>query len=881
MLYTNEFKQFLDELKSETRPGVNISAPDVLLKILVKYHSNKFVEDISLVMFFNKYFKNEEFFGNLMDDLISYQQEYSSSMPSGENYTFDRNYPMDVLLIEALKKGKEHSDKRPRSVVPFSIFSSYHFLIGIVSVDKNIEKIFKRHGITRMNIYEVEEDNRELYNSIDNLVSSIMDSKPDSKNFVDDVIDRFFSKRSDSSEENNNDLETNNDFDNPNTVSEFLESMGFPSGTSNEKTSGKKKSKTPMLDKYAKNLLEENLDPIYGRENELSQLLEILSCKKKNNAILIGEAGVGKTSVVELFAQKIKSQDVPREYINKKIYSLDLNSMVAGTKYRGQYEERLQGIIDEVINNKDVIIFIDEIHNLIGNGSSDGGSGDAANILKPYLSRGKFRCIGSTTFKEFRKFIESDAALNRRFQKIIIEEPTAEETKDILKRIKGVYEKHHNVIYPKEVIDACVDLSGRYLYSSRFPDKAIDALDLSGSLCRLVNSKSNTEDYKNLEKELEETINKKNDAVIHEVFEDALVYKEREDELYKSLNNTKPNVLKVSIEDVYQAIGKRSGVPIDTIGSSDLEKLRRLNAILNKEVIGQEKAVKEIVMNLQKNSLSIRDESKPVSLLFTGPTGCGKTYLCKKLAEEFFGSKDSLIRFDMGEFEEKHSISKLIGATASYVGYNDEPLFDKIRHKPYSVVLFDEIEKAAPEIFQVFLNILDEGYVTLGNGVKVDFRHCIIIFTGNIGTKELALFGNGVGYSSKSNGEVIDESRKDSIIQKAIEKTFAPEFINRLSKIVIFSSLGNQEMLKIIDLELSKLSKRLKSSKISLKVGKALKEHIISLCNLNYGARDLQRKISELIEEKICEKLLEPDIKNGKKVFSFDYKDDLIVVDVK
>ena len=306
--------------------------------------------------------------------------------------------------------------------------------------------------------------------------------------------------------------------------------------------------------------------------------------------------------------------------------------------------------------------------------------------------------------------------------------------------------------------------------------------------------------------------------------------------------------MKVSLESVYQAIGKRSGVPIDTIGSTDREKLIKLKDILNKEVIGQSKAVREIVMNLQKNSLSIRDKNKPISMLFTGPTGCGKTYLCKRLAEEFFGSKESLIRFDMGEFEEKHSISKLTGATASYVGYDDEPLFEKVRHQPYSVVLFDEIEKAAPEIFQVFLNILDEGYVTLGNGVKVDFRHCIIIFTGNIGTKELSLFGNGVGYSSTGKNEVIDEGRKNSIIQKAIEKTFAPEFINRLSNIVIFDSLGNPELHKIIDLELSKLYMRLKESKIGIKVGKAFKDYIISLCNLKCGARNLQRKISEVIE---------------------------------
>ena len=656
----------------------------------------------------------------------------------------------------------------------------------------------------------------------------------------------------------------------------FMESMGFPVASGEET---KKGSKTSMLDKYAKNLLSENLDPIYGRENELSQLLEILGCKKKNNAILIGEAGVGKTSVVELLAQKIKEKDVPKNFLQKKIYSLDLNSLVAGTKYRGQYEERLQGIIEEVVSNPDIIIFIDEIHNLIGNGGSE-GNGDAANILKPYLAKGKFQCIGSTTFKEYRKYIESDAALKRRFQTVIINEPSSDETKTILKNIKEVYEKHHNVVYPKEVINACVDLSERYLASSKFPDKAIDALDLSGSLCRLTKSKEDTSEYLRLEKELEDIRELKREAVGNENFDEAISQRNKE-LLVKDKLEAKTKPIKVTLESVYQAIGKRSGVPIDTIGSSDLEKLRKLHEILNKEVIGQDKAVREIVMNLQKNSLSIRDRNKPISLLFTGPTGCGKTYLCKKLAEEFFGSKDSLIRFDMGEFEEKHSISKLTGATASYVGYDDEPLFEKIRHQPYSVVLFDEIEKAAPEIFQVFLNILDEGYVTLGNGSRVDFRHCIIIFTGNIGTKELSLFGKGLGYGATGKNEKIDEARKDSIIQKAIEKTFAPEFINRLSKIVIFSNLGTTELQKIIDLELSKLSGRLKESKINIKIGKALKEYIISQCNLNFGARDLQRKISEVIEERLCEKLLEPDVPEGKKTFMFDYKNEEVIVELK
>lgn len=845
MIYSNELNEIFNDLKKETNPGKTISAVDVVLRIMEKYYSSDFVEDLNVTVFIKKYFTERETFRNLVDDLISLQE--NQVKPGGESF-------MDSTLIDSLKVAEEEATSRLQS--PFPTITSFHMLLGALKACPDIENVFKKYGTGYENLAKVNDDNKGVFNMINNICSSIFGKSDQESSPMDFGGDNY-------------------SFD----PDEFMESIGYPLSSEGATKKPTDPSKTPMLDKYAKNLLSEDLDPVYGRENELSQLLEILGCKKKNNAILIGEAGVGKTSVVELLVQKIRDKEVPKNFLLKKIYSLDLNALVAGTKYRGQYEERLQGIIEEVISHPEIIIFIDEIHNLIGNGGSD-GNGDAANILKPYLAKGKFQCIGSTTFKEYRKYIESDAALKRRFQTVIINEPSIEETKTILKNIKDVYEKHHNVVYPKEVINACVDLSERYLSSSKFPDKAIDALDLSGSLCRLTESKADTTEYLKLEKELEETQNLKNQAVGNQNFEEAIVHRDHEEQIKKSLE-TKEKPVKVTLDSVYKAIGKRSGVPIDTIGSSDREKLIKLKDILNKEVIGQGKAVREIVMNLQMNSLSIRDKSKPISMLFTGPTGCGKTYLCKRLAEEFFGSKNALIRFDMGEFEEKHSISKLTGATASYVGYDDEPLFEKIRHQPYSVVLFDEIEKAAPEIFQVFLNILDEGYVTLGNGVKVDFRHCIIIFTGNIGTKELSLFGGGIGYGSTGKNEVIDNDRKNSIIQKAIEKTFAPEFINRLSNIVIFDSLGNSELHRIIDLELSKLSSRLKESKISLKIGKALKDYIISLCNLKFGARDLQRKISEVIEEKLCEKLLSPDIPDGKKTFTFDYKDNNVVIDMK
>lgn len=834
MVYTRELNKILDDLKKELNPGKSLSSIDVVLHILDLYNTELDVDDLNLTVLLRKYL-DSKVYKSLVDDLIALK----------DTGTF--------TLAESLKAAEGEAIQRPQSS-PVPIVSCYHMVLGILRTHKEVNEIFQKYGVGYEKLVEINDDNKGIFDHINNFVSSMFGKIKDTKSEGDSLFDS----------------------------ESFLESIGFPMSTENGAKKSTDKSKTPMLDKYAKNLLLENLDPVYGRENELFQLLEILGCKKKNNAILIGEAGVGKTSVVELLAQKIRDREVPKNFLDKKIYSLDLNALVAGTKYRGQYEERLQGIIEEVVRSKDIIIFIDEIHNLIGNGggSSEQGCGDAANIMKPYLAKGIFQCIGSTTFKEYRKHIESDAALKRRFQTVIINEPSKEETKVILKNIKGIYEEHHNVVYPKEVLDACVDLSERYLSSSRFPDKAIDALDLSGSLCRLEEQKQSTTEYIKLESEIKEAQDLKIQAVGNQNFEEAIVHRNKEEELRKTLESGSKTV-KVDLGCVYKAIGKRSGVPIDTIGSSDREKLIKLNDILNKEVIGQSKAVREIVLNLQKNSLSIRDKNKPVSMLFTGPTGCGKTYLCKRLAEEFFGSKNALIRFDMGEYEEKHSISKLTGATASYVGYEDEPLFEKIRQQPYSVVLFDEIEKAAPEIFQIFLNILDEGYVTLGNGVKVDFRHCIIIFTGNIGTKELSLFGNGVGYGSTGKNENFDVKRKNSIVQKAIEKTFAPEFINRLSNIVIFDSLGNTELHKIIDLELSKLSGRLKESKISLKIGKALKDYIISQCNLKFGARDLQRKISEIIEEKLCEKLLSPEVPEGKKTFTFDYKEKSVVIDLK
>lgn len=656
---------------------------------------------------------------------------------------------------------------------------------------------------------------------------------------------------------------------------------GFPdddeeeSPVSKKISAGDKNSDMPFLEQYSFNMTnaakEGKFDPVVGREKELSQLIEILSCRKKNNAVLLGDPGVGKTSVVEALALKIASRDVPKYLLDKKICSLDLTALVSGTKYRGQYEERLQGIIKEVTSHPEIIIYIDEFHNLVGNGSSS-GNGDGSNILKPYLARGEFQCIGSTTIEEYRKFVEKDGALKRRFQNIMVDQPDLEETKVILSNIKDKYQDHHKVTYPQEVIEKCVEWSGRYITDRFFPDKAIDALDLAGSRTKL-NQPSNLEKIKELQDKIDELKQLKGQSVKDQDFEAAANYRDQEKKLTQQLNielsdpgdpKTRPMV---TLDTLAEIVGKISSVPVDSIGKSDMEKLRGMKGVLESTVIGQPEAIDEVIKSLQRNSLGLRDPKRPIaSLMLVGPTGSGKTYLCKTLAKEFFGSEDSLIRFDMSEFSEKHEITKLTGSTASYVGYDDTPLFDQVRRRPYSVILFDEIEKAAKEIYQVFLSILDEGMITLGNGVRVDFKNTIIIFTGNVGTKELALKGDGVGFMKPDK----EGKKKDieGIIGKAIRKTFSPEFINRLSGTVVFNELSTTDMMKICDLELAKLSRRLQDQGYTLVVSKEVKELIVSKCDLKYGARDLQRNIVKYVEDNICTEMLvlKDDTKKNIKV---------------
>lgn len=659
------------------------------------------------------------------------------------------------------------------------------------------------------------------------------------------------------------------------SASSFLNNLFEGSFSGNRTAVEEDKDSVNYLNKYGKNLnklaIEGKFDPSAGREKEVDLLIKYLGCKKKNNVVLLGDPGVGKTTIVEGLATKIINGNVPQFLKDKVIYSLDLNSLVAGTKYRGQYEERLQGVIKDVIKNKNIIIFIDEFHNLVGNGSSEGSTGDASNILKPYLARGEFQCIGSTTFSEYRKFIEKDGALKRRFNNIPVYEPNDSECFDMLKALQGRYEEHHGVTYSDDILKLCINLSKRYITDRFLPDKAIDILDLSGSETKLAKPVD-----KSLENRLNEIKKIKQEKLEQQDYEELINIRDEEEKLKKKLTTSSSKKTPVTKETVFKAISKISGVPVENIGASDMDKLRKMKSILDSKIVGQENAVKTIIGALQKNSLGLRDSKKPIaSILCQGPSGTGKTYICKQIAKEFFGSEDSLIRFDMSEYTEKHEITKLIGASASYVGYDDEPLFYKIKRKPYSVVLFDEIEKADPGIFPILLNILDEGYVTAANGTVIDFKNTIIVLTGNIGTKELQARGSAVGFTGGRSNE-----RNQSIIDKAIKKTFAPEFINRLSSIIIFNELTQDDLSKICDLEIEKFKNRIaEKGYTDLVISEDIKKRIIAGCDLQYGARDLQREISKVVEQSICDYLLENDVPEDKKKISLSEKDEKIIVE--
>ena len=635
--------------------------------------------------------------------------------------------------------------------------------------------------------------------------------------------------------------------------------------------------KTPVLDSFGYDLtkaaMEDKLDPVVGREKEIERLAQILGRRKKNNPVLIGEPGVGKSAIAEGLAIRIAKKNVSRVLLDKRVVSLDIGSIVAGTKYRGQFEERMKAILNELAKNPNIILFIDEMHTLVGAGGA-AGSLDAANMLKPALARGEIQCIGATTLDEFRQFIEKDGALERRFQKVIVEATGFEQTLDILQNIKERYQKHHNVVYQDEAIMACISLSQRYITDRCLPDKAIDIMDEAGSRVHLKNIKV-PKKILTLEKALEIIVAEKQDAVAASDFEKAAMYRdiekikrtELEKERVKWQQKQLAAPAQVTAEDVAQVVSMSTNIPVSKIAQSEGNKLATMGNSLKEKIIGQDAAVETVTRAIQRNRAGLKDPNKPIgTFLFLGPTGVGKTQLAKVLAQYMFDSPDSIIRIDMSEYMEKHAVSRLIGAPPGYVGYNEGgQLSERVRRKPYSVVLLDEIEKAHPDIFNLLLQVLDEGRLTDSNGRHIDFRNTVLILTSNIGTKELKDFGNGLGFSNVSKRDTVANSRM--IIEKAIKKAFTPEFLNRLDEQILFNPLTKEDIERIIEIELKDLYERVAQAGFKLKLGKDVKKFVADAgFDPQYGARPLKRAIQRYIEDPLAEKIISGEIKPGQTI---------------
>lgn len=665
---------------------------------------------------------------------------------------------------------------------------------------------------------------------------------------------------------------------------EAISSNGGGKNNATTKTvNGNQKKGTPVLDNFSTDLTkaaaEGKLDKVVGREKEIQRVTEILCRRKKNNPILIGEPGVGKSAIVEGLAQLIVQHKTSPVLFNKRVVNLDLTAIVAGTKYRGQFEERIRSLINELEKNPDIIVFIDEIHTMIGAGSTP-GSMDAANIMKPALARGVIQCIGATTIDEYRKSIEKDGALERRFQKVMVEPTTAEETLTILHNIKDRYELHHHVNYTDEALKACVKLTERYISDRYFPDKAIDALDEVGSRVHLQHAEM-PEELVEKQKELEQTIQKKQQAVKNQDFELAAAYRDRQTNLERQIDElnrqwtSDDNTTRQTIteDEVAEVVSMMAGVPVQRIAEAENVRLRNMGDVLKAQVIAQDNAIEKMVKAIQRNRVGIKDPNHPIGVfMFLGPTGVGKTYLAKKLAEYMFGSDDALIRVDMSEYSESFNTSRLVGAPPGYVGYEEGgQLTEKVRRHPYSIILLDEIEKAHGNIFNMLLQVLDEGRLTDGNGRLVDFRNTVIIMTSNAGTRQLKEFGHGVGFNAGGNtGISLNDKDKEyarSIIQKSLSKQFAPEFLNRLDEIITFDQLDLKAIKKIIDIELKGLYKRIESLGYQLTITDSAKEFVATKgYDVQFGARPLKRAIQNYIEDGVCEKLLSGELHEGDTI---------------
>jgi len=659
-------------------------------------------------------------------------------------------------------------------------------------------------------------------------------------------------------------------------------------GAKSSKTKGK--SSTPVLDNFGRDitkLAEEGvIDPIIGRSDEIERVSQVLSRRKKNNPILIGEPGVGKTAIVEGLALKIVERKCPRILFDKRIVALDMALLVAGTKYRGQFEERLKGIMQELEKTDDVILFIDEIHTMVGAGNAS-GSLDASNILKPALARGEIQCIGATTLDEFRENFEKDGALTRRFQTVMVEPPSTEDTLVILENIKPKYEDHHKVSYSQEAIEACVKMADRYITDREQPDKSIDIMDEVGARAQVhIEPPAHIVE---LEGKIAEIDTKKHEVVRAQQFEDAARLRDEERQLKEDLEVANENWRKeldetrrsITEEEVAKVVAMVTGIPVSKVTTTEIEKLLGMEIELMKKVIGQDNAIEQITKAIKRNRMGIKDENKPIgSFIFLGPTGVGKTHLAKKLAEEVFGSEESMIRVDMSEYMEKHAISKLIGSPPGYVGHEEGgQLTERIRRKPYSVVLLDEIEKAHPDVFNILLQVLDEGHLTDSLGRKINFKNTLIIMTSNVGARKLQDFGTGVGFGTRAKVENLEEIRAN-VIQESVKKAFSPEFLNRLDDIIIFESLGREDIKKIVNLPLKDLIDRMKDLGYTVKITSNMKNYLADVgYDERYGARPLNRAIQKYIEDPIAEKMLEGGLEEGDTI-KVGYKKENVFVEV-
>lgn len=649
------------------------------------------------------------------------------------------------------------------------------------------------------------------------------------------------------------------------------------------------KSKTPVLDTFGRDLTklaeEGKIDPIIGREKEIERVSQILGRRKKNNPMLIGEPGVGKSSIAEGLALRIIQKKVSRVLFNKRIVTLDIGSMVAGTKYRGQFEERVKALLQEMEKETDVILFIDEIHTIIGAGGSS-GSLDASNMFKPALARGELQIIGATTLDEYRKHIEKDGALERRFQKVIVEPASEEETLQIISNIKDKYEDHHNVFYSEEAIKACVELTSRFMTDRFLPDKAIDALDEAGSRVHISNIVVPKE-INDIENKIQEIKDKKTLVVRSQKYEEAAKLRDVEKQLNMNLDEArlkweeeqKTNRQPVTEDNVAEVVSMMTGIPLQKVNVKENERLSKMPDEIKGKVIGQDDAVLKVVKSIQRARVGLKDPNKPLfSGILIGNSGVGKTELAKQLAKHLFDSEDALLRLDMSEFMEKISLTRIQGAAPGYVGYEDSNFLDKIRRKPYSVVLFDEIEKAHSDIFNLFLQVLDDGYMTDSHGRKVSFKNCVILMTSNVGTKEVKDFGSGIGFATKSKQESKNQDVKD-LLEKELKKKFAPEFINRLDEIIYFKDLEKEDISKIVGLELNKTLKRALEIGFELDITERCTSHLVEVgYDKEFGARPLKRAIQKWIDDAVTEYIIETNLKTGKLTLDYDEKDDKTIV---